>query len=95
MRDPHMRLKRKRLGLAVDLREGRRMRALERVAEAEERDEEEEETPLIQLEKKTAAPRKRKQAAPGSMSTPERTKVCSYKVLIFPSLILDAVEWAC
>lgn len=77
MRDPHMRLKRKRLGPATDLRDGRRERAMGRATEAEERDEEDEESPLVRKGKSTATPRKREQA-PGSTFASKKTKVCSY-----------------
>lgn len=46
MRAPFMRLKRRKPGPTVDLKEGRRKMTLARAAKAEERDEEEEETPL-------------------------------------------------
>lgn len=59
----------------MDLKEGRWKRGLAQAAESEEGDEEEEETPLVRKGRKMVAPRKRKQATPGSMSTPKKTKV--------------------
>lgn len=78
-----MQLKRKRLGPTVDMREGRREKALVQAVKTEE-GEKKEVAPLIRKEKKMVAPWKREQATLGSRSTPKRAKACFQEVLIFP-----------
>lgn len=85
--DPHMRLKRKKLGSSVDLMERRKERTLARNIEDEE-----EEAPLVRKGNKRAAPRKRKHAAPCSTSAPKKTKVHPYKVLKTSSFTLTSLS---
>lgn len=82
MRDPNMHLHRTKLGPSVDLREGRKERALARAKEAQEGGEEEE-TPLVWKERKTTDPRKRKQAAPGSTFAPKKTRYINSRLQNF------------
>lgn len=73
-KDPHLRLKIMKLGLTIDLKEGRKEMAMVQGMEA--KGQEEEEAPRLERKaRKMAAPRKRKQAASGSSSTPKRAKV--------------------
>lgn len=61
--------------------------------EAEEEGEEEKETSLVQKGRKSTTPRKRKQVAPGSTSTPKKIKVYSHEASKFPSSILEVLEY--
>lgn len=86
VRDPHMRLKKKKLGPNMGLREERRERALARAVEAEG-GEYKDTRPLIRKGKKMTIPRKRKKVAPGSTSTLKMIKVHlekSYKHSFYP-----------
>lgn len=87
MKNPHMRLRRKKLGPTANLREGRKKRALARATEAEE-GEEEEVPPLVLKRKKVTTTRKRKQAVPGFTSAPKKAKVCFTRSQYFFFLLL-------
>lgn len=70
VKDSFMRLKRERLGPIVDLKEVRREQAVAWAMEAEEENEGDTPRAIARMEgKKTAALRKRKQAALGSSSS--------------------------
>lgn len=71
-----MRLKRKRLGPTINLKEGRREGAVGQAMETEQEEEEDIPWPLAWKKgKKTAAPWKRKQAATDSLSPSKRAKL--------------------
>lgn len=69
-KDLFMRLKRKKLGATIDLRQGRKEQVVARVREAEE-GEKDTPHPLTRKGKKAVAPRKRKHAALSSSFAPK------------------------